>query len=238
MSTRITSIEQYQTEYKRSIENPESFWAEQAESFVWKKKWDKVLEWNFSEPNVKWFIGGKLNITENCLDRHLKERGDQTAILWESNDPNEPSKKISYKELHESVCRFANVLKNNGAKKGDRICIYMPMVPELAIAVLACARLGAIHSVVFGGFSFNSLADRIHDADCNIVVTADGAFRGAKDIPLKSVVDEALKTCPTVKKVIVLKRTNCAVQMISGRDAWWHDEMKKANSVCEAEVMD
>ncbi|MBI3502140.1 MAG: acetate--CoA ligase [Bacteroidetes bacterium] len=223
---RITTFEQYQSEYKRSVENPEQFWAEQAENFLWKKKWDKVLEWNFSEPNVKWFIGGKLNITENCLDRHLKDRANQTAIIWEPNRPNEEGRKISYKELHEEVCRFANVLKNNGAKKGDRICIYMPMVPELAIAVLACARIGAIHSVVFGGFSFQSLADRIHDADCNIVITADGAFRGAKDIPLKSVIDEALQTCPSVKKVIVLKRTNCEVKMQNGRDVWWHDEIK------------
>ncbi|MBI4930199.1 MAG: acetate--CoA ligase [Bacteroidetes bacterium] len=235
---RITSFEQYLSEYKKSVENPEQFWAEKAESFLWKKKWDKVLEWNFSEPNVKWFIGGKLNITENCLDRHLKEKGTQTAIIWEPNNPNEAVRKISYKELHEEVCRFANVLKNNGAKKGDRICIYMPMVPELAIAVLACARIGAIHSVVFGGFSFQSLADRIHDADCNIVITADGAFRGAKDIPLKTVIDEALQTCPAVKKIIVLKRTNTEIKMLSGRDVWWNDELKKVSADCPAEEMD
>lgn len=235
---RITSIEQYHSEYKKSVENPEQFWAEKAESFLWRKKWDKILEWNFVEPNVKWFIGGKLNITENCLDRHLQEKGNQTAIIWESNDPKEKSRKLSYKELHQEVCRFANVLKNNGAKKGDRICIYMPMVPELAIAVLACARIGAIHSVVFGGFSFQSLADRIHDADCNIVITADGAFRGAKDIPLKSVIDEALLSCPSVKKVIVLKRTGCEVKMQGGRDIWWHDEIKKTNAECVAEEMD
>jgi len=242
---RITSFEEYLSEYKKSIENPEQFWAEKAENFLWRKKWDKVLEWNFTEPNVKWFIGGKLNITENCLDRHLAERGNQTAIIWEPNNPNETVRKISYKELHEEVCRFSNVLKNNGAKKGDRICIYMPMVPELAIAVLACARIGAIHSVVFGGFSFQSLADRIHDADCNIVITADGAFRGAKDIPLKSVIDEALQTCPSVKKVIVLKRTNTEIKMQSGRDVWWSDEMEKLNltglqdlSGFKAEAMD
>jgi len=234
----ITSFEQYLSEYKKSVDNPELFWSEKAESFLWRKKWDKALEWNFSEPNVKWFIGGKLNITENCLDRHLRERGNQTAIIWEPNNPNEAGRKISYKELHEEVCRFANVLKNNGAKKGDRICIYMPMVPELAIAVLACARIGAIHSVVFGGFSFQSLADRIHDADCNMVVTADGAFRGAKDIPLKSVIDEALQTCPTVKKVIVLKRTNTEVKMQNGRDVWWSDELKKISADCPAEEMD
>ncbi len=236
--SRITSIEEYHKEYKRSVENPEAFWAEQAEQFVWKKKWDKVLDWNFNEPDIKWFVGGKLNITENCLDRHLSERGNQTAIIWEPNNPNESGRKISYKELHSEVCRFSNVLKNNGAKKGDRICIYMPMIPELAIAVLACARIGAIHSVVFGGFSFQSLSDRIHDADCNIVITADGGFRGAKDIALKSVVDEALKTCPSVKKVIVTKRTNCEVIMQNERDVWWHDEIKKVTDDCSPEMMD
>jgi len=238
MNGVITSFEEYLSEYKKSIDNPEQFWAEKAAGFAWKKKWDKVLEWNFTGPDVKWFIGGKLNITENCLDRHLAQRGDQVAILWEPNNPNEKGRKISYKELHAEVCRFANVLKKNGAKKGDRICIYMPMVPELAIAVLACARIGAIHSVVFGGFSFQSLADRIHDADCNMVVTADGAFRGAKDIPLKSVVDEALKACPSVKKVIVLKRTDTAIQMQNGRDVWWHDEVRGVESDCAAETMD
>ncbi len=235
---RITTFEQYQQEYKHSVDNPETFWAEQAEQFTWHKKWEKVLEWNFDEPNVKWFIGGQLNITENCLDRHLKEKGEQTAILWEANDPKEASRKISFNELHADVSRFANVLKNNGAKKGDRICIYMPMVPELAVAVLACARIGAIHSVVFGGFSFKSLSDRIHDAECNIVITADGAYRGAKDIPLKSVVDEALQTSPSVKKVIVLKRTATNVVMQTGRDVWWHDEIKNASSDCQAEIMD
>ncbi len=229
MSYRISSFEEYKSEYKKSVESPEQFWAEKAENFLWRKKWDKVLEWNFTEPDVKWFIGGKLNITENCLDRHLAERGEQAAIIWEPNNPNEAGRKISYKELHEEVCRFANVLKNNGAKKSDRICIYMPMVPELAIAVLACARIGAIHSVVFGGFSFQSLADRIHDADCTLVLTADGAYRGAKDIPLKAVVDEALQTCPSVKKVITLKRTGIEVKMQSGRDVWWHDEIEKVN---------
>ncbi len=242
---RITSLEQYQTEYKHSVENPEAFWAEQAEQFTWHKKWDKVLEWNFDEPNVKWFVGGKLNITENCLDRHLADKGNQTAILWEPNNPQTPARKISYKELHQQVCEFASVLKNNGAKKGDRICIYMPMVPELAIAVLACARIGAIHSVVFGGFSFKSLSDRIYDAECNIVITADGAFRGAKDIPLKSVVDEALQTSPSVKKVIVLKHTNTNVVMQNERDVWWKEEVEKLNltgiqnlSGFKAEIMD
>jgi acetyl-CoA synthetase len=235
---RITSLDDYQHAYKQSLENPEAFWSEQAEQFTWQKKWDKVLDWNFTEPNVKWFGGGKLNITENCIDRHLAKKGKQTAIIWESNDTNEASRKITYEELHKEVCRFANVLKNNGAKKGDRICLYMPMIPELAIAVLACARIGAAHSVVFAGFSFKSLSDRINDASCNLVVTADGAYRGAKDIPLKSVIDEALQTCPTVKKVIVYQRTSTQVTMQSGRDVWWHDEIKKVNDTCIAEVMD
>lgn len=238
MPKRITSFEEYKREYRRSVENPESFWAEQAESFQWKEKWDKVLEWNFTEPDVKWFLNGKLNITENCLDRHLKDKGDQKAIIWEPNNPDEKFRTLTYKELHAEVCRFANVLKNNGAKKGDRICIYLPMVPELAIAVLACARIGAIHSVVFGGFSFQSLADRIHDANCSLVITADGGFRGAKDIALKSIVDEALLQCDSVKKVIVLKRTNTAVTMKPERDLWWHDEIMKVNDECAAEAMD
>ncbi len=235
---KIKSIEDYHKEYKKSIEQPETFWSEIAENFIWKKKWDSVLKWDFNNYNVNWFLNGKLNITENCLDRHLSSKGNQPAIIWEPNDPKEKALTLTYKELHEKVCSFANVLKNNGCKKGDRICIYMPMVPELAIAVLACARIGAIHSVVFGGFSFNSLADRIHDADCNLVITSDGAYRGAKDIPLKSVVDEALKTCPTVKKVIVLRRTNSKVEMQNGRDVWWNDEIKKVNADCPAETMD
>lgn len=236
---RITSFEQYTTEYKKSIENPENFWAEQAEEFVWKKKWDKVLDWNFDEPKVKWFEGGKLNITENCLERHIESgKGEQVAILWEPNHPDAEVRKITYNELYAEVCRFANVLKRNGAKKGDRICIYMPMIPELAIAVLACARIGAIHSVVFGGFSFKSLADRIQDADCNIVVTADGAFRGTKDILLKNIVDEALGICPSIKKAIVYKHIHADINMKNERDVWWHDEMKFVSSECVAETMD
>ena len=195
---RITSIEEYHSEYKKSIDNPEQFWAEKAEQFHWQKKWDKVLKWNFDEPRIEWFVGGKLNITENCLDRHLPARANQVAYYWEPNDPNEKSIELTYQQLYEQVCKFSNVLKNNGAKKGDRICIYMPMIPELTIAVLACARIGAIHSVVFGGFSATSLSGRIQDCDCNIVVTSDGGYRGAKDIPMKQGVDEALELCPSV----------------------------------------
>ena len=236
--SRISSIQEYQSEYKKSVDNPESFWAQQAMEFTWKKNWDKVLEWNFQEPNVKWFIGGKLNITENCLDRHLGKRGDQAAIVWEPNDPSEKGRTLTYKELHREVCSFANVLKNNGAKKGDRICLYMPMIPELAIAVLACARIGAIHSVVFAGFSAQSLSDRINDSECSLVLTSDGAYRGAKNIPIKEVVDEALQMCPSVKRVIVYERTKTKINMLNGRDVWWGDELKKANADCPAEEMD
>ncbi len=182
---KITSFEEYQKTYQKSVEQPEEFWADIASNFQWRKPWDKVLEWNFTEPKVKWFQGAKLNITENCLDRHLEKLGDKPAIIWEPNDPTEHHRILTYRQLHEKVCQFANVLKNNGAKKGDRICIYMPMVPELAIAVLACARIGAIHSVVFGGFSAQSIADRIIDATCNIVIIADGGFRGNKGNPVK-----------------------------------------------------
>ncbi len=238
MPNRITTFAEYLDEYRKSIDTPEQFWADKAEAFVWHQHWDKVLEWNFAEPSVQWFINGKLNITENCLDRHLLSKSTQPAILWEPNNPDEAVRTLTYAELHEKVCQFANALKNNGAKKGDRICIYMPMVPELAIAVLACARIGAIHSVVFGGFSFKSLSDRIQDAECSIVLTADGAFRGAKDIPLKSVVDEALETCPSVKKVIVLSRTNVKITMVEGRDIWWHDAILNVSAECPATIMD
>lgn len=234
----IQSLEQYKSEYQKSIENPENFWAEIAENFIWRKKWDKVLEWNFNEPNIKWFINGKLNITENCLDRHLEKNGDKIALIFEPNDVNDKSTSYTYKQLYTEVCKFANVLKNNGAKKGDRICIYMPMIPEAVIAMLACARIGAIHSVVFGGFSATSLAGRIQDCDCNILVTADGAYRGAKDIPLKDVADEALELCPSVKKVIVFERTHSNIKLIEGRDVLWKNEMQKVNADCPAETMD
>ena len=239
---QVTSFDDYKQVYKQSVEHPEEFWAGIAENFQWRKKWDKVLEWNFKEPKIKWFQGAKLNITENCLDRHLETLGDKPAIIWEPNDPQEDHRVLTYKQLHEKVCQFANVLKNNGAKKGDRICIYMPMIPELAIAVLGCARIGAIHSVVFGGFSAQSIADRINDAECSIVITADGSFRGNKEIQLKGVIDDALVQCKSIKKVIVVTRSRTPVSMIKGRDVWWEDEIKKVetqgNIACPAEEMD
>ena len=235
---KIDSLEQYHSEYNRSVENPELFWEGIANSFVWKKKWDKVLDWSFDEPNVKWFEGGQLNITENCLDRHLETIADKVAFHWVANDVNEKGRKITYKQLHSEVCKFSNVLLKNGVKKGDRVCLYMPMVPELVIAILACARVGAIHSVVFAGFSAQSLFDRINDCNCTLVITADGAFRGAKTIDLKSIVDESLESCVSVEKVIVLERTKIPVHMHEGRDLWWHNEMQDISSEHEAESMD
>ena len=228
MTHKISSFEQYKEIYQKSIEDPEQFWSDIADTFQWKQKWNKILEWNFEEPNIKWFLNGKLNITENCLDRHLAENGDKPAIIWEANDINEKGRTITYKELHAEVSRFANVLQNNGIEKGDRVCLYMPMVPELAIAVLACARVGAIHSVVFAGFSAQSLSDRINDSACKVLVTADGLFRGNKSVELKSICDEALQATPSIKKVIVYKRTNDNINMQIGRDVWWHSEMQKA----------
>lgn len=230
MGLQVKSFEEYQQVYKESVAEPEKFWADIAKNFFWRKKWDRVLDWNFQEPKVKWFEGAKLNITENCLDRNLHKLGDQPAIIWEPNDPSEHYRTLSYRQLYEKVCQFCHVLKNNGVKKGDRICIYMPMVPELAIAVLACARIGAIHSVVFGGFSAQSIADRINDATCSIVITADAGFRGNKEIPLKTVIDDALVQCSTVKTVIVLTRSRMPVSMIKGRDVWWEDELRKVET--------
>ena len=238
MSLQIKTFEEYQNQYNKSINSPEQFWDDIAKTFNWKKDWDKTLEWNFNEPDVKWFINGKLNITENCLDRHVEKTPNKKAIIWEPNNPNEKAITLTYKELYEKVCQFANVLKNNGAKKGDRICIYMPMVPELAIATLACARIGAIHSVVFAGFSAKALADRINDATCNIVITSDESYRGDKIIPIKSIVDEALEQTNSVNKAIVLQRTGNQVEMKPTRDVWWHKEIEKANTTCEAEEMD
>jgi len=239
---QITSLEQYHQDYKQSVEQPEAFWGKIADTFTWHKKWNKVLDWNFKEPSIKWFEGAKLNITENCLDRHLETHGNTPAIIWESNDPDEHHRVLTYKELHFKVVQFANVLKNNGVKKGDRVCIYMGMIPELAIATLACARIGAIHSVIFGGFSSQAIADRLDDAKSTFIITCDGAFRGAKDIPLKSVIDDALIGNKTVERLIVCTRTRTPVSMIKGRDVWWEDEIKKVetqgNPDFPAEVMD
>ncbi len=230
---QITSFEQYQQDYKKSVEAPEEFWDEVAQHFSWRKKWDKVLDWNFTEPNVQWFKGGKLNITENCIDRHLEKSGDKPAIIWEPNNPDERTRVVTYNRLHKRVCQVAQMLRNNGVKKGDRVCIYMGMVPELAYAVLGCARIGAIHSVVFGGFSAQSIADRLEDAAAEYIITCDGAFRGNKDIPLKSIIDDALIGNKTIKKVIVYTRTRTPVSMIKGRDLWWEDEMEYAETQIE-----
>jgi acetyl-CoA synthetase len=230
-SFQIKSFDEYKSAYQRSVEEPEVFWSEVAENFHWKKKWDKVLDWNFVDPKITWFQNAKLNITENCLDRHLKTNGNDPAIIWEPNDPDEHHRILTYNDLHFKVNQFCHVLNNNGVKKGDRVCIYMGMVPELAISVLACARIGAIHSVVFGGFSAQSIADRLQDANAEFIVTADGAFRGNKEIALKSVIDQSLVQCPFVKKVIVLTRTRTPVSMIKGRDVWWEDELKKVETM-------
>ena len=242
MNFQLKSFDEYQEAYNKSVEEPEAFWSEVADHFFWKRKWNNVLNWNFKDPDIKWFEGAKLNITENCLDRHIYKLGDQPAIIWEPNDPNEAHRILTYKQLLQKVEQFANVLKNNNIRKGDRVCIYLPMVPELVIAVLACARIGAIHNVVFGGFSARSIADRINDAECKLVITSDGGFRGQKILELKSIVDDALMQCDTVEKVIVLTRTRTPVSMIKGRDVWWEDEIKKVetqgNPACPAEEMD
>ncbi len=235
----IKHLEEYYQVYRKSVINPENFWEEVAEEhFVWRKRWDSVLEWDFTKPEINWFKGAKLNITENCLDRHLLTRGDKTAILFEPNNPEEEAQHISYKELYEKVNAFANVLKSQGIKKGDRVCIYLPMIPELAMAVLACARIGAIHSVVFAGFSATALATRINDSDCKMVLTADGSFRGAKTIDLKGIVDEALNDCSCVENVLVVKRINSDITMQKGRDQWLQPLLDKASTVCEPEIMD
>ena len=230
---QITSLEQYHTDYKKSIEDPAGFWDDVAGNFLWKKKWDKVLGWNFTKPKIEWFKGGKLNITENCIDRHLATMADKPAFIWEPNNPEERVRTVTYARLHKRVCQFAQVLKNNGVKKGDRVCIYMGMVPELAYAVLGCARIGAIHSVIFGGFSAQSIADRLDDASAEFIVTCDGAYRGEKIIPLKNVIDDALIGNKTIKKVIVYTRTRTPVSMIKGRDVWWEDEMEFAEGQVE-----
>ncbi|MES2619124.1 MAG: acetate--CoA ligase [Bacteroidota bacterium] len=236
-----SSFDDYQSAYNKSIAQPELFWEEIANEFQWKQKWDRVLDWNFEDPDVKWFSGAQLNITENCLDRHLAKNGDQPAIIWEPNNPAEDVRVLTYNDLYLQVVQFSQVLKNNGIKKGDRVCIYMPMVPELSIALLACARIGAVHSVIFGGFSAQSIADRVLDAGARHIITADGGFRGNKIIPLKEVIDEALVQCPDVERVIVFERSNeIAASMTKGRDVWWHEEMEKVADIksFDAESMD
>ncbi|MBX9785144.1 MAG: acetate--CoA ligase [Chitinophagaceae bacterium] len=230
---QIKSFEEYKAAYKRSEEDPEGFWDEVASHFVWRKKWEKTLDWNFIEPHVRWFPGGKLNITESCIDRHLPAMGEKPAFIWEPNDPNDRVRVVTYNRLHKRVCQVAQMLKNNGVQKGDRVCIYMGMVPELVYAVLGCARIGAVHSVIFGGFSAQSIADRLYDAEAEYIITCDGAFRGGKDIPLKSIIDDALIGNRTVKKVIVYTRTRTPVSMIKGRDVWWEDEMDFAETQVE-----
>ncbi len=238
MSFQIKSFEEYQKKYRQSVENPSGFWDEVARHFDWRQKWDRTFESNFSKPDVKWFINAKMNITENCLDRHLKERGNKLAIIWEPNDPKEQFVRWTYRELYERVNQFANVLKDHGIRKGDRIAVYMPMIPDLAVATLACARIGAVHSVVFAGFSAYSLADRINDAQAKMVLTSDGLYRGDKEIPVKAVVDEALERCPSVKTVLVAKRTQRVVNMKEKRDFWLYPELEAAEKKCPAEEMD
>jgi acetyl-CoA synthetase len=230
---QIQSMEEYEMAYRVSINQPEEFWASVANNFKWRKKWDKVLEWNFKEPKVEWFKGAKLNITENCIDRHLETLGEKPAFIWEPNHPDDRVRVVTYNRLHKRVCQVAQMLKNNGVKKGDRVCIYMGMVPELVYAILGCARIGAIHSVIFGGFSAQSIADRLYDAQAEFIITCDGAYRGGKDIPLKTVIDDALIGNRTVKKVIVYTRTRTPVSMIKGRDVWWEDEMDIAEDQVE-----
>ena len=235
---RITSLSDYFKKYEQSEKDPEKFWSEIADNFIWKKKWDKVLDWDFESVDIKWFKNAKLNITENIFERNLKDRGDKTAIIWEPNDPTESSIHLTYNELYEETCKFSNALRDKGIKKGDRVIIYMPMVPEAAIAMLACARVGAVHSVVFAGFSSTSLADRINDCQAKMILTSDGNFRGNKTIPVKPVVDEALEKCSTIESVIVLERTKQKVNMTEGRDYWWHDCINGISSQCAPEILD
>jgi acetyl-CoA synthetase len=237
-SFEIKNLETYQAAYAASVEDPEQFWADLAENnFLWKRPWDVVLTHDFSVPKISWFEGAQLNITENCIDRHLDKNGEKTAILFEPNDANAAAEHITYSQLHRRVNQFANVLKRKGINKGDRVCIYLPMIPELAISVLACARIGAIHSVVFAGFSATALATRINDCDCRMVITSDGSFRGAKTIDLKGIVDEALASCPNLETVLVVKRIHSNVQMKPGRDEWLQPLLDTASDQCEATVM-
>ncbi|MBI2721915.1 MAG: acetate--CoA ligase [Bacteroidetes bacterium] len=235
---QIKTFEEYQQAYDLSVKQPESFWAQIAENFNWNKKWDKILNWNFTDPNINWFVNAKLNITENCIDRHLTDKANNVAFYFEENEDGKPTQTITYQDLHDEVCKLANVLKEFGVKKGDRVCIYLPMIPQAVFALLACARIGAIHSVVFGGFSAQSIQDRINDSCCKVVLTSDGAYRGSKQIPMKSTVDEALQNCTSVEKVLVYKRTNEKINLVQGRDFDWETETKKQSKFCTPEIMD
>jgi acetyl-CoA synthetase len=234
----IKTFEEYKQAYNKSVSQPEAFWEEIATHFSWRKKWDKVLEWNFDEPRIQWFKGAKLNITENCLDRHLDKHANKTAMIWEPNEPGDPSVQFTYRELYEQVARFSNVLKNNGIEKGDRVCIYLPMIPELLFAVLACARIGAVHSVVFAGFSARAMADRVNDAEAKMIITSDGMYRGAKTMSVKPVVDKALEECACVNRVLIVQRTNETIDLNPARDRLLKDELTKVDTFCEAEEMD
>ncbi|MBX7141662.1 MAG: acetate--CoA ligase [Chitinophagales bacterium] len=238
MISRITSYDQYKTAYERSLYDADNFWAEVAAGYHWRKMWDRVHSGGFEKVDYKWFEGARLNITVNCLDRHLESFADKTAIIWEPNDPDEAGRRLSYRELHREVCKFSNVLKQLGVTKGDTVCIYMPMIPELAVAMLACARVGAIHSIVFGGFSAQSLSGRIQDAECKLLITADGFYRGDKTVHLKNMADEALQDCPSIKNVIIYRRSNAEISIMAGRDLFWDQLMASASDQHEAEIMD
>ena len=228
----------YREMYARSVEDPEGFWADQADEFVtWFKKWDRVMEWDFNTPEIKFFEGAKLNVSYNCLDRHLETRGDQVAIIWEGDDPSD-DRQITYRELHEEVCRFANALKSLGTEKGDRVCIYLPMIPEAAVAMLACARIGAMHSIVFGGFSPDALRDRINNAECKVLITADQSLRGGRKVPLKSNADKACQSTPAIERVVVVKRGGDPIDWVDGRDVWYHEAIASAPTDCPAVEMD
>lgn len=235
---KISNFEEYKEQYKLSVEQPETFWADIAKEFKWRSPWTKTVEWNFTEPKIEWFKEGKLNITENCIDRHLPEKANDVAFYFEPNGLDDIGRTITYQQLHDEVCKVANTLKSFNVLKGDRVCIYMPMIPEAVFAMLACARIGAVHSVVFAGFSASALAGRIQDCDCKVVLTSDGAYRGAKDIPIKKVVDEALEICPCVEKVLVYKHTNTHIELTEDRDLIWQDVVPNSSAQCEAETMD
>ena len=236
---KISNFEEYFKEYKKSIKDPKKFWDKIAsENFTWYQEWDKVVDFNMAEAEIKWFVDAKVNITKNCIDRHLAKKGDKVAIIFEPNNPDEASQSITYNELHQRVSKMANVLLSQGIQKGDRVCIYLPMIPELAITTLACARIGAIHSVVFAGFSASAVAARINDSECKMVVTSDGGYRGNKTIDLKGIVDEALVNCPSVENVLVVQRTQTEVKMKEGRDHWLAPLLEKASDNNTAEIMD